>query len=138
MALYYLRNPHPNYYLSHDSIASHREVVESGLDSFSLLGQLGWRQLSSLGSGQLSSLIQRLQSLSSESSLRGGSSGLRLNSQNSGDGLSDVLDLSELSGGTSRNLGDAELGEFALQFLKLLLDILGILGSELVSLNFNH
>ena len=143
MVKFWLCEPRiPNYFdsphLGHDSIASLWEVVQSSLDSLGDFGLLFLGQLSSQSSGELLSLVQWLQSLVGISSLGGRSSHLRVNSENSGDGLPDVLDLGKLGTGTTRNLGDAELSELTLQLSELLQEILLSLASELMSLNFDH
>ena len=127
-----------NTCLSHDSVASHWEVAQSSLNSASNLGLLAVSQLSSLLSGELSSLIKRLVSLLGELSLGGGSSLFRLNSENASDRLSDMLDLGKFGTSTTGNLGDAELSELALQLIELLSEILLVLSSKLVSLDFDH
>jgi hypothetical protein len=125
-------------FLGHDSIASLGEVAQSSLDSLRELGLLSMSQFSSQSSGELSSLVQGLESLVGISSLGGSSSHLRVNGENASDTLSDLLNLSKLGTSTTRNLGDAELSEFTLQFTELLEEILLFLASELMSLNFDH
>ena len=58
--------------------------------------------------------------------------------EDAGDGLADDLDLHELGSGPAGHLGDAEAGEFDLELIKLLEELLLGLRAEFVGFDGGH